>query len=79
MQDAPTNSAAGPWRLLVFDPTDPGDPRLLIVHVAEPGDVRPGGPDLDPVSRAWVSYRCGRAVTLETMSGVRAWRIYQEG
>ena len=32
-----------PWRLLVLDRTDPGDPLWLLATVAE-GDVRPAGP-----------------------------------
>lgn len=79
MRNHPTNTPNGPWRLLILDGSDPGDPKWLIATIAGPYDVRPAeAAETFPndVVAAWAGARNGRArIHLIAMPGVLAWRI----
>ena len=40
MENHPTTTTRGPWRVLILD-RDPRDPKWILATVATPGDVRP--------------------------------------
>jgi hypothetical protein len=44
----------GLWRYLLFDPSDPSDPRWLLLTVSTPGDVRPA--DTDDAGRRYTDW-----------------------
>ena len=50
-------SHPAPWRLLIHDPDDRGDPKFVLCLVASPGDVRPAPPagEVDEVTIQWVA------------------------
>jgi hypothetical protein len=71
-----------PWRLLVLDRSDPGDPRWLLATVTRGADVRPAV--LDDVGRytdwyevtQWVRDSLGRSeVSLVPVPIPLVWRV----
>jgi hypothetical protein len=83
--------ALTPWRILVFDKTDPQDPRWLIATVTLPSDVRPAQAapgtitGIIPPGRVipaevveWVRHRLGRREVRLTPVRGQAWTIEEE-
>lgn len=79
-----TPVASGPWRYLLFDGSDPADPKWVLLSVTVPSDVRPA--DRDDRDRAitdwravtgWLRATVGRAVTLVPLDPDRAqlWHV----
>jgi hypothetical protein len=63
----PAAPGNGPWRFVLFDASDPDDPRWVLLSVTTPSDVRPA--DVDATGRrytdwqavtAWVRAQVGR-------------------
>lgn len=83
MSNTPTTTTTGPWRILVFDPSDPADPRWVLATVTMPSDVRPA--DVDdaghrytnwPGVTRWVRGQVGRSdVSLVPLDRALAWRV----
>jgi hypothetical protein len=80
----PPAPGAGLWRVLIFDPTDPTDPRWLLAVIA-PGDVRPAAPGAprgeEPAVMAWLRLRhsLGPNTHLAPMPGALCWRVDEGG
>jgi hypothetical protein len=80
----PELTNGGPWRYLMFDPSDPADPKWVVLSVTTPGDVRPA--DVDEATGhkytdwqavcAWVREQVGRGdVALFPMDRVLVWKL----
>jgi hypothetical protein len=91
MNNDPTTTINGPWRLLIHDPgRGDSDPKLILCTVASPGDVRPAEPgirtagaDLSPVDEVtvrWVAARHGVAhIELAPLPHAAVWRVDEGG
>jgi hypothetical protein len=80
MENHPTTTVRGPWRILVLDP-DPADPKWIVATVVELADVRPAGPGavLDEVTAAWVGARAGlHRPALTRLRHADVWRIDEQ-
>ena len=60
MENHPTTTTRGPWRLLILDP-DLIDRKWLLCTVESPADVRPAGVDgtVDEMTQRWVATETG--------------------
>jgi hypothetical protein len=83
MSNPITTTTTGLWRILLFDPSDPADPRWILASVVMPSDVRPADTDDSghrytdwPAVTRWVRAQVGRSdVSLVPMDRALCWRV----
>jgi hypothetical protein len=69
---------SGPWRLLVLDRSEPGDPRWLLATVTEPAHVRPAAPaedQPDEVTARWAIGQHGQPATITPLARAKVWSV----
>ena len=79
MNDRPTITGTGPWRILVLD-RDPADPKWILATVMDPGDVRPAGLGERGLTgwaavTTWLHGLLGRPAKLTPLFRPDVWRI----